>query len=79
MMTTIDEGLQFAVKLRQNEELQKMPIIIASAQPDSETGYARSLDEDMDWIAADIFMEKPIDPQALRQNIEILLDKGQID
>ena len=73
MMATIDEGLQFAVKLRQNEELHRLPIIIVSAQPDTEKGYARSLEEDMDWIAADIFMEKPVDPQALKHNIELLL------
>ncbi|MGA7877460.1 MAG: response regulator [Desulfoferrobacter sp.] len=76
MMATIDEGLQFAVKLRQNEELHRLPIIIVSAQPDTEKGYARSLEEDMDWIAADIFMEKPVDPQALKHNIELLLKKS---
>jgi len=29
----------------------------------------------MDWIAADMFMEKPVDPQALRHNIQLLLEK----
>jgi len=78
MMATVDEGLQFAVKLKQKEGLNRLPIIIVSAQPDTEKGYARSLDQDMDWIAADIFMEKPIDPQALKHNIELLLTKGEI-
>lgn len=73
MMATMDEGLQFAVKLRQKEELHRFPIIIVSAQPGTEKGYSRSVEEDMDWIAADIFMEKPVDPQALRHNIELLL------
>lgn len=75
MMATVDEGLRFAVKLRQNEALRKLPIIIVSAQPESEKGYKRSVDEDLDWIAADIFMEKPVDPQALRHNIELLLKR----
>ncbi|MCK8600685.1 response regulator [Desulfoferrobacter suflitae] len=75
MMATIDEGLQFAVKLRQDEALHRLPIIIVSAQPDTEKGYSRSLEDDMDWIAADIFMEKPVDPQALKHNIELLLKK----
>jgi CheY-like chemotaxis protein len=74
MMATMDEGLRFAVKLRQNEELRRLPIIIISAQPGTEKGYARNLDEDMDWIAADIFMEKPVDPQDLRHNIQLLLE-----
>ncbi|MDY0039231.1 MAG: response regulator [Desulforhabdus sp.] len=75
MMATMDEGLQFAVKLRQNETLHHLPIIIVSAQPDTEMGYARNLEDDLDWIAADIFMEKPVDPQALKHNIELLLKK----
>lgn len=77
MMATVDEGLQFAVQLRQKKDLQHLPIIIVSAQPDTEKGYARSLEEDMEWIAADLFMEKPVDPQALKHNIELLLKKGQ--
>ena len=77
MMATVDEGLQFAVKLRQKKDLQRMPIIIVSAQPDTEKGYARSLEDDMEWIAADLFMEKPVDPQALKHNIELLMKKGQ--
>lgn len=75
MMATMDEGLRFAVKLRQNEKLRRLPIIIISAQPNTEKGYSRDLDEDMDWIAADMFMEKPVDPQALRHNIQLLLEK----
>jgi CheY-like chemotaxis protein len=75
MMATMDEGLRFAVKLRQSEELRRLPIIIISAQPGTEKGYARNLDEDMDWIAADIFMEKPVDPQSLKHNIQLLLEE----
>jgi CheY-like chemotaxis protein len=75
MMATVDEGLRFAVKLRQNESLRKLPIIIVSAQPESEKGYTRTVEDDLDWIAADIFMEKPVDPQALRHNIELLLKR----
>ncbi len=77
MMATVDEGLRFAVKLRQNESLRKLPIIIVSAQPESEKGYTRTVEDDLDWIAADIFMEKPVDPQALRHNIELLLKRHE--
>lgn len=76
MMATVDEGLNFAVQLRKNEEFRQLPIIIVSAQPETEKGYERSLDEDLDWIAADIFMEKPVDPQALHHNIQLLLQKN---
>jgi len=76
MMASVDEGLNFAVKLRQNEALRRLPIIIVSAQPGTEKGYTRSIDQDLDWIAADIFMEKPVDPQALHHNIQLLLKKN---
>lgn len=73
MMATVDEGLRFAVQLKQRQESRKLPIIIVSAAPATEKGYARTVDEDMDWIAADLFMEKPVDPNGLRHNIELLL------
>ncbi|OIP90430.1 MAG: hypothetical protein AUK55_12790 [Syntrophobacteraceae bacterium CG2_30_61_12] len=76
MMASVDEGLNFAVKLRQNEALRRLPIILVSAQPGTEKGYTRSIDQDLDWIAADIFMEKPVDPQALHHNIQLLLKKN---
>lgn len=78
MMATMDEGLELAAKLRQKKGLERFPIIIVSAQPDIEKGYARSVDEDMDWIAADIFMEKPVDPKALNHNILLLLEKAAL-
>jgi CheY-like chemotaxis protein len=65
MMATMDEGLNFATSMRQSKDLSKIPIMIVSAQPDAEKGYQRSVDKEMDWISADMFMEKPINPQDL--------------
>jgi hypothetical protein len=31
------------------------------------------VDRDMDWISADVFMEKPINPQDLLHNVELLI------
>lgn len=73
MMATMDEGLQFASQLRQRKDSQRLPIIIVSAAPPTEKGYARTVEQDMDWIAADLFMEKPVDPQSLKYNIDLLL------
>jgi len=73
MMATMDEGLNFATSIRQSEDLSKIPIMIVSAQPDAEKGYQRSVDKEMDWISADMFMEKPINPQDLLHNVRLLL------
>ena len=73
MMATMDEGLNFATSIRQSEDLSKIPIMIVSAQPDAEKGYQRSVDREMDWISADMFMEKPVNPQDLLHNVRLLI------
>jgi CheY-like chemotaxis protein len=74
MMATMDEGLNFATSMRQSKDLSKIPIMIVSAQPDAEKGYQRSVDKEMDWISADMFMEKPINPQDLLHNVRLLIE-----
>ena len=73
MMATIDEGLNFATSMKQSEHLSKIPIMIVSAQPDAEKGYQRSIDKEMDWISAEMFMEKPLNPQDLLHNVRLLI------
>ena len=74
MMATMDEGLNFATSIRQSENLSKIPIMIVSAQPDAEKGYQRSVEKEMEWISADMFMEKPINPQDLIHNVRLLIE-----
>lgn len=73
MMGTMDEGLAFAGEIRTREGIYGVPILIISAKPPLESGYDRSIDRDLDWIQADIFMEKPIEPEQLIHNVKLLL------
>jgi DNA-binding response OmpR family regulator len=73
MMATMHEGLDFATKIKRREGIYGLPILIVSARPPVEKGYGRNLDEDLDWIHADIFMEKPIEPDELIHNVKLLL------
>ncbi len=75
MMASMDEGLNFAAKIKAREGIWGIPILIVSARPPVEKGYGRTVDQDLDWIPADIFMEKPVDPEDLIRNIEILLNR----
>jgi DNA-binding response OmpR family regulator len=75
MMATMHEGLDFATKIKEREGVYGMPVLIVSARPPVEKGYGRTLEEDLDWIHADIFMEKPIEPEELIHNVELLLKK----
>jgi DNA-binding response OmpR family regulator len=74
MMETMDEGLNFATEFKKNEGAFGVPILIVSARPPVEKGYSRTLDEDLDWIHADIFMEKPIEPEELLHNVKLLVN-----
>jgi len=73
MMETMDEGLNFATEVKKNDGVFGVPILIVSARPPVENGYGRALDEDLDWIHADIFMEKPVEPEELIHNVKLLL------
>ena len=73
MMATMDEGLEFASEIRKREGIYGVPILIISAKPPVEKGSERFLDRDLDWIQADIFMEKPIEPEQLIHNVKLLL------
>ena len=73
MMATMDEGLEFAREIKKREGVYGVPILIISARPPVEKGSERSLDRDLDWIQADIFMEKPIEPEQLVHNVKLLL------
>jgi DNA-binding response OmpR family regulator len=74
MMETMDEGLTFATELKKAEGIFGVPILIVSARPPVEKGYGRSLDDDLDWIHADIFMEKPVEPEQLIHNVRLLVN-----
>ena len=74
MMATMHEGLDFATQIKKVEGIFGMPILIVSARPPVEKGYGRSLDEDLDWIHADVFMEKPVEPEDLIHNVKLLLE-----
>jgi DNA-binding response OmpR family regulator len=73
MMETMDEGLNFATEIKKNDGVFGVPILIVSARPPVEKGYGRTLDEDLEWIHADIFMEKPIEPEELIHNVKLLV------
>lgn len=76
MMATMDEGLNFAQELKEAKVGKKVPVLIVSARPPAERGYRRTIDEDMDWIAAEVFMEKPVDPEDLIHNVHLLLGQS---
>ncbi|MCX7958413.1 MAG: response regulator [Deltaproteobacteria bacterium] len=74
MMDTVTEGFQVSYKLKNNPKLKDIPILMLTSVS-QHTGYKFSKDKDGDFIAADEFCEKPIQPKDLLTKVEKLLRK----
>lgn len=70
MMRTMGDGMYVAQHLRQDEATRSIPIIVVS-------GINRvppySLWPDEAWLPVDVFMEKPVDPEALLEEVRKIL------
>ncbi|RKX85739.1 MAG: response regulator [Spirochaetes bacterium] len=64
MMNTDDEGFQVAYKLKQNKDLNDMPVIMATSVS-QKTGFSFDKERDEDFLPVNEFLEKPIDPKVL--------------
>jgi DNA-binding response OmpR family regulator len=72
MLAEPTEGLQIACKMRQDEHLKGIPIILISAMGEAPgAAYAREVCP-VD-LAADIFLEKPFSPATLREAVRQVL------
>ncbi len=74
MMDTVTEGFQVSYKLKNNPALKNIPILMLTSVS-QHTGYKFSKERDGDFIAADEFCEKPIQPKDLLQKVQKLLKK----
>jgi CheY-like chemotaxis protein len=72
MMDTVTEGFQVSYKLKNNPKLKDIPILMLTSVS-QHTGYKFSKEKDEDFIAADEFCEKPIQPKDLLAKIGRLL------
>ena len=75
MMENEDSGFILSHKIRR--KYPDVPIIIATADS-SETGITFGLksDEDKQWIKADLYLEKGVNPDTLLNEIKKLLNKA---
>lgn len=79
MMKTKTDGIWVSEKIRSDEKLKKIPIIMITAvNQDSEMakfhlGHA----EDMEYMPVNVFMEKPIESKDLLKEIKKLIGKPE--
>ena len=69
MMATPEEGFQLAYKLKEDDKLSKIPIVMVTSIS-KETGFKFDPQKDQDFLPVHQFIEKPIKPEELLEAIE---------
>jgi len=72
MMNTVDEGFDVARQLRNNPDTRNIPLIMLTAI-NQKSGFPWKYDKDEAWLPVDIFLEKPLKPNELLENVRRLL------
>lgn len=72
MMYTRDEGFDVARKLRKEAATKNIPLIMLTAV-NVKGGFPWKYDRDETWLPVDIFLEKPIKPKQLLENVQRLV------
>ena len=70
MMDYMSEGFDVARTLRTNPKTKSIPIIMLTGV-DQEYNYRMEVDES--WVPCDRYFEKPIDPEKLLAEVEVLI------
>ena len=73
MMRTLDEGFQLSYRIRGDERLKSVPILMLTSVS-KETGFEFDPKDDGDWLPVQEFVEKPIDPNCLIATVNRLLE-----
>jgi CheY-like chemotaxis protein len=76
MMAEPTEGFHLSYQLRDDPVYSKIPIIVVSGISEK-TGFNFSEEKATDYIKADDFLDKPVNPQTLLSKIAALLEKTQ--
>ena len=74
MMTHDTEGFHIAQEIRANPATAKMPILMLTGIS-QKTGFAFSPETDADYMPVDAFLEKPVDPDVLLDEIAKALNQ----
>jgi len=75
MMARLTEGFDLSHQLRDDPALADIPILIVSGIGEK-FGISFSEEESREFVQAEDFLEKPVDPEALLKHVAALLRKG---
>jgi len=72
MMDTDTDGLHLAYHIRSQKKLQDLPIILFTCI-EEKTGLAFDLQSSGDYLPAQAFLRKPVEPEELKREVARLL------
>lgn len=71
------KGFDFVQNLRKNKSVSHIPVLMLSAVNKERKGFSFDIAKDAEYIPADDFLEKPVEPEVLRGKVAELLEKGK--
>jgi DNA-binding response OmpR family regulator len=74
MLEKADDGFQICWELKHDANYSSIPVLMLTAVT-RKTGFKFSPDTDKEWLPADDYVEKPIQPYALIDRVERLLKR----
>ncbi len=76
MMSTWEDGFEMARELKKDPDLKKMPILILTAVKDRTGIDFKSTAGDPTWCPVDGFLDKPVEPDQLLEEVQKLLSEA---
>ena len=73
MMESWQDGFEMSREMRQDPELESIPILMLTAVGERTGVDVKSSAGDPTWLPVDAFLEKPVEPDVLFSKIEELL------
>ncbi|MBW8035212.1 MAG: response regulator [Planctomycetes bacterium] len=74
MMVKQQDGFEVARELKKNDEFKDIPILMLTAVEDKTGIDFKSEAGDSEWLPVDSFLDKPVEPQVLLDEVKKLLN-----
>ena len=75
MMATLSDGFELSRQLKKDPVLKNIPILMLTGV-EKETGFKfKSAAGNEEWLPVDSFLDKPVEPEVLLNEVEKLLQK----
>lgn len=71
------KGFDFVQNIRKDKSFSYIPVLIVSAVNKEKKGFSFDIIKDAEYIPADDFLEKPVEPAVLLSKVAFLINKGK--